>query len=59
MGKEKYETHHCVIITLYSVVHLTGTMGVSLSSCSVPGSKPSFHLEEDMMEIGLGRKSMT
>ena len=32
----------------------TGTMGVSLSPCSVPGSKPSFHLEEDEMEIGLG-----
>ena len=29
-------------------------MGVSLSPCSVPGSKPSFHLEEDEMEIGLG-----
>ena len=32
-----------------------GTMGVSLSPCSVPGSKPSFHLEEDEMELGLGR----
>ena len=29
---------------------------MSLSPCSVPGSKPSFHLEEDEMEIGLGRK---
>ena len=29
-------------------------MGVSLSSCSVPGSKASFHLEEDEMELGLG-----
>ena len=29
-------------------------MGVSLSPCSVPGSKPSFHLEEDEMELGLG-----
>ena len=38
---------------LYSV----GTMGVSLSPCSVPGSKPSFHLKEDEMEVGVGRKS--
>ena len=27
---------------------------MSLSPCSVPGSKPSFHLEEDEMELGLG-----
>ena len=33
---------------------LTGTMGVSLSPCSVPGSGPSFTLKDDEMELGLG-----
>ncbi|NXE67125.1 TKFC cyclase, partial [Calcarius ornatus] len=31
-----------------------GTLGLSLSPCSIPGSKPSFHLAEDEMELGLG-----
>ncbi|XP_061162584.1 triokinase/FMN cyclase-like [Saccostrea echinata] len=31
-----------------------GTMGVSLTSCSVPGSGPTFSLGEDEMELGLG-----
>ncbi|KAK2525203.1 Tkfc [Columba guinea] len=31
-----------------------GTLGLSLSPCSVPGSKPTFHLAEDEMELGLG-----
>ena len=36
-------------------VLLTGTMGVSLSPCSVPGSAgPSFTLPHDEMELGLG-----
>ena len=30
------------------------TMSVSLSPCSVPGQEPSFHLEQDEMELGLG-----
>ena len=30
------------------------TMSVSLSPCSVPGQQPSFHLEHDEMELGLG-----
>ena len=29
-------------------------MGVSLSPCSIPGAKPSFHLGDDEMELGLG-----
>ncbi|NXS90058.1 TKFC cyclase, partial [Erpornis zantholeuca] len=32
----------------------TGTLGLSLSPCSIPGSKPSFQLAEDEMELGLG-----
>ncbi|XP_054827068.1 triokinase/FMN cyclase isoform X2 [Eublepharis macularius] len=31
-----------------------GTLGVSLSPCSVPGSKPTFQLAEDEFELGLG-----
>ncbi|XP_037373618.1 triokinase/FMN cyclase [Talpa occidentalis] len=31
-----------------------GTLGVSLSSCSVPGSKPTFELSADEVELGLG-----
>ncbi|XP_078077364.1 triokinase/FMN cyclase-like isoform X2 [Mustelus asterias] len=31
-----------------------GTMGICLSPCSVPGSEPTFHLEADELEIGLG-----
>uniref|UniRef100_A0A5F8HIJ8 Triokinase/FMN cyclase n=1 Tax=Monodelphis domestica TaxID=13616 RepID=A0A5F8HIJ8_MONDO len=31
-----------------------GTLGASLSSCSVPGSKPTFQLPDDEMELGLG-----
>ncbi|NXF80585.1 TKFC cyclase, partial [Sclerurus mexicanus] len=31
-----------------------GSLGLSLSPCSIPGSKPSFRLAEDEMELGLG-----
>ncbi|XP_051820162.1 triokinase/FMN cyclase [Antechinus flavipes] len=31
-----------------------GTLGASLSSCSVPGSRPTFQLPADEMELGLG-----
>lgn len=31
-----------------------GTIGLSLSPCSVPGSGPSFTLADDEMELGLG-----
>ncbi|XP_055271774.1 triokinase/FMN cyclase isoform X1 [Moschus berezovskii] len=31
-----------------------GTLGVSLSSCSVPGSKPTFELSADEVELGMG-----
>ena len=39
---------------VYTQVPFTATMSVSLSPCSVPGLKPSFFLEEDEMELGLG-----
>ena len=36
-----------------------GTMSVSLSSCSLPGQKPSFTLGQDEMELGLGMYAAT
>ena len=55
MGKKlKIGTCKTLQRNQFFFAHFTGTMGVSLSPCSVPGSKPSFHLEEDEMEIGLG-----
>ncbi|XP_029063301.1 triokinase/FMN cyclase isoform X2 [Monodon monoceros] len=36
------------------VAKAMGTLGVSLSSCSVPGSKPTFELSADEVELGLG-----
>ncbi|XP_075401759.1 triokinase/FMN cyclase isoform X2 [Tenrec ecaudatus] len=36
------------------VAKVMGTLGVSLSSCSVPGSKPTFELSTDEVELGLG-----
>lgn len=33
-----------------------GTLGLSLSPCSVPGSKPTFRLADDEMELGLGEE---
>nr|KAF6468226.1 triokinase and FMN cyclase [Rousettus aegyptiacus] len=36
------------------VTKAMGTLGVSLSSCSVPGSRPTFELAADEVELGLG-----
>ncbi|XP_012863269.2 triokinase/FMN cyclase [Echinops telfairi] len=36
------------------VANVMGTLGVSLSSCSVPGSKPTFELSTGEVELGLG-----
>uniref|UniRef100_A0A480EJB5 Triokinase/FMN cyclase n=1 Tax=Sus scrofa TaxID=9823 RepID=A0A480EJB5_PIG len=36
------------------VAKAMGTLGVSLSSCSVPGSRPTFELSADEVELGLG-----
>ncbi|XP_034868848.1 triokinase/FMN cyclase isoform X1 [Mirounga leonina] len=37
-----------------AVAKAMGTLGVSLSSCSVPGSRPTFELSPDEVELGLG-----
>ncbi|XP_062973061.1 triokinase/FMN cyclase isoform X3 [Elgaria multicarinata webbii] len=37
-----------------AVAGAMGTLGVSLSPCSVPGSRPTFQLADDEFELGLG-----
>ena len=34
---------------------VSGTIGVSLAPCSLPGSLPSFVLGSDEIELGLGK----
>ena len=36
------------------VANVLGTIGLSLSPCVIPGSKASFSLASDEMELGLG-----
>ncbi|KAM8807132.1 triokinase/FMN cyclase [Eudromia elegans] len=40
--------------TAAAAAQAMGTLGLSLSPCSVPGSKPTFQLAHDEMELGLG-----
>uniref|UniRef100_UPI00398E72F3 triokinase/FMN cyclase isoform X1 n=2 Tax=Pristiophorus japonicus TaxID=55135 RepID=UPI00398E72F3 len=50
MGKSLDE----IVERLKIILSKLGTMGICLSPCSVPGSGPTFHLETDEMELGLG-----
>ncbi|KAM9827397.1 triokinase/FMN cyclase [Neosynchiropus ocellatus] len=43
-----------IVSTLTEVVRGIGTLGVSLSPCSVPGCLPTFDLPPGDMELGLG-----
>ncbi|XP_069713351.1 triokinase/FMN cyclase [Phaenicophaeus curvirostris] len=43
-----------IVEKLSAVIKAMGTLGLSLSPCSVPGSKPTFQLADDEMELGLG-----
>lgn len=43
-----------IVDALRKTVKAMGTMGVSLSPCSIPGFKPSFQLADDEIELGLG-----
>lgn len=45
----------CISVLVFVPLLIVATMSVSLSPCSVPGLKPSFTLEEDEMELGLGK----
>ncbi|KAK3748817.1 hypothetical protein RRG08_065324 [Elysia crispata] len=50
MGKSFSE----MVTYLNTVKSKMGTIGLCLSPCSVPGSAPTFTLEHDEMELGLG-----
>uniref|UniRef100_A0A8C4KJN6 Triokinase/FMN cyclase n=1 Tax=Dromaius novaehollandiae TaxID=8790 RepID=A0A8C4KJN6_DRONO len=43
-----------IVKTVSAATKAMGTLGLSLSPCSVPGSKPTFQLAHDEMELGLG-----
>nr|XP_061816572.1 triokinase/FMN cyclase-like isoform X1 [Nerophis lumbriciformis] len=43
-----------IVAMVTEVLKGTGTLGVSLSPCSVPGCRPSFELPPGDMELGLG-----
>ncbi|XP_040039119.2 triokinase/FMN cyclase isoform X2 [Gasterosteus aculeatus] len=43
-----------IVSKVTEVLQGVGTLGVSLSPCSVPGSLPSFELPPGVMELGLG-----
>jgi len=43
-----------LVSRLNTIKEKMGTIGVSLTPCSVPGSGPSFSLKSDEMELGLG-----
>lgn len=50
-----WETPHSTKLLLLAC--FPGTLGVSLSPCSVPGCLPSFVLPPGDMELGLGKGS--
>ncbi|XP_061465774.1 triokinase/FMN cyclase isoform X4 [Rhineura floridana] len=43
-----------IVRRVTAVAEAMGTLGVSLSPCSVPGSRPTFQLAADELELGLG-----
>ncbi|XP_051885113.1 triokinase/FMN cyclase-like isoform X2 [Pristis pectinata] len=50
MGKSLNE----ILEKLNTTLSKLGTMGICLSPCSVPGSGPTFYLDADELELGLG-----
>uniref|UniRef100_A0A0B7AWN0 Triokinase/FMN cyclase n=1 Tax=Arion vulgaris TaxID=1028688 RepID=A0A0B7AWN0_9EUPU len=51
---EQGKSMNYMVAALNSITARMGTIGLSLSPCSVPGSGPSFTLQSDEMELGLG-----
>lgn len=51
---EDGQTLDSIVSTLSAALAGLGTVGVSLSPCSVPGSGPTFELPSGQMELGLG-----
>ena len=43
-----------IVSVLNSVVKEMGTISISLSPCSIPGKAPSFSIDHDKIEFGLG-----
>ncbi|XP_025062694.1 triokinase/FMN cyclase isoform X3 [Alligator sinensis] len=43
-----------IVSRVTAAARAMGTLGVSLSPCSVPGSQPTFQLAPDELELGLG-----
>ncbi|XP_026575891.1 triokinase/FMN cyclase isoform X2 [Pseudonaja textilis] len=43
-----------IVRRITAVVGAMGTLGISLSPCSVPGFRPTFQLADDELELGLG-----
>ena len=56
-AKAPYIPFGCYFSMFYMAYQhsLSGTIGVSLAPCSLPGSLPSFVLGSDEMELGPGR----
>ena len=53
VGKLMLFCYNYTLTSVYNV--LTGTIGLALGACSVPGSSgPLFKLQSDEMELGLG-----
>uniref|UniRef100_A0A670Z384 Triokinase/FMN cyclase n=1 Tax=Pseudonaja textilis TaxID=8673 RepID=A0A670Z384_PSETE len=44
----------CAAFFLFIYFICIGTLGISLSPCSVPGFRPTFQLADDELELGLG-----
>ena len=42
------------VFTDLQTLLLLGTIGLSLSGCSLPGQSQTFHLQDADMELGLG-----
>lgn len=51
--------HHQQNHHLFYASFFLGTLGVSLSSCSVPGATHTFELAADEIELGLGKPAVT
>ncbi|KAH9509125.1 hypothetical protein Btru_049123 [Bulinus truncatus] len=51
---EQGKSLETIVSSLNLIKEKMGTIGLSLSPCSVPGSGPSFSLQPDEMELGLG-----
>lgn len=54
LGQFQWSEAYYVQMLMVAPFWFVGTLGVSLSPCSVPGCLPSFQLPPGEMELGLG-----